>query len=87
MRDLLNVRRLLGLGILTEEDYRLLCEACLYSGPCFLNLPSHIFVYEVLESYRGLPQSAGKRLRLKKLQQKVAILGGGYVSGSTQRGK
>lgn len=85
MRDLLNVRSLLGLGVLTHDERRLIYEACLYAGGANLKLPSASFVRQVLEDYRSLPQSVGKRLELKRLQKKVMELGGRYVRGSSKR--
>lgn len=79
MRDWLNVRRLLGLCLLNEEERRLLMEACLWVGSSFLDLPSPVFVPKVLEEYRRSPHSAGKRQRLKRLHKKVVEAGGGYA--------
>jgi hypothetical protein len=71
VRDWLSVRRLLGLCVLTNDERRLLMEACLWVGGSFLDLPAPKFVSQVLEEYRKSPHSAGKRIQLRKLQKKV----------------
>ena len=71
MKDLFRVRLLLGLSLFSLDERRLLYEACLYAGKEARRLPHKKFLCSVLDGYKKLPQSVGKRARLNKLRKKV----------------